>query len=251
MVACERCHRKFVSNAGLLQHYKVKHPNVTKLAALEDQVKSEKETHLLYEASIRSHGLSRVKLLAFVLIVIVAISVSSYVAFAPKPSIQSEGKSIGTGVIASDFSLPTTSGGTFRLSDYRGKSNVLLFFNEGLSCQPCLTQMQGLDVLNANFKTLNIVVVSITADPLQVLSQWVQSDGPRYGMVLSDQGLQASRMYDMLNPNVSMMPGSTPGHSFVLVNKDGVIVWRHDYGPYNMNVSIDEIMAAVKRALGT
>jgi peroxiredoxin Q/BCP len=189
--------------------------------------------------------------LAFVLIVIVAISVSSYVAFAPKQSIQSGGNSIGAGVIASDFSLPATSGGTFRLSDYRGKSNVLLFFNEGLSCQPCLTQMQGLDTLNANFKNLNIVTISITADPPQALSQWVQSGGPRYGMVLSDQGLQVSRMYDMLGPNVSMMPGSAPGHSFVLVNKDGVIVWRHDYGPYNMSVPNDEIMAAVKQALGT
>jgi peroxiredoxin len=111
--------------------------------------------------------------------------------------------------------------------------------------------MQGLDTLNANFKNLNIVTISITADPPQALSQWVQSGGPRYGMVLSDQGLQVSRMYDMLGPNVSMMPGSAPGHSFVLVNKDGVIVWRHDYGPYNMSVPNDEIMAAVKQALGT
>jgi len=176
--------------------------------------------------------------------------VSSYVAFTQKPSIQSEGNSIGTGLIAADFSLPATTGGTFKLSDYRGKSNVLLFFNEGLSCQPCLAQMQGLDALNANFKSLNIVAISITGDPPQVLSQWVQSGGPRYGMVLSDQRLEGSRMYDMLGPNVSMMPGSAPGHSFVLVNKDGVIVWRHDYGPYNMNVPNDEIMAAVRRALG-
>jgi len=218
---------------------------------LEGQVVSEKEAHSLYEASVRSHGPSRIKLLAFVLLVIIAISVTSYVAFTPKPSIQAGGNSIGAGVIASDFLLPATSGGTFRLSDYRGKSNVLLFFNEGLGCQPCLTQMQGLDALNANFKNLNIVAISITADPPQVLSQWVQSSGPRYGMVLSDQGLQVSRMYDMLGPNVSMMPGAAPGHSFVLVNKDGVIVWRHDYGPYNMSVSNDEIMAAVKQALGT
>lgn len=251
MVSCERCYRKFPSYAALLQHHKDKHPNVTKLTKLESQVESEKEAHSLYEASVRSHGPSRIKLLAFVLIVIVAISVSSYVTFTPKPSIQSEGNSIGTGLIAADFSLPATTGGTFKLSDYRGKSNVLLFFNEGLSCQPCLAQMQGLDALNANFKNLNIVAISITADPPQVLSQWVQSGGPRYGMVLSDQGLQVSRMYDMLGPNVSMMPGSAPGHSFVLVNKDGVIVWRHDYGPYNMSVTNDEIIAAVKQALGT
>jgi peroxiredoxin len=110
--------------------------------------------------------------------------------------------------------------------------------------------MQGLDALNSEFKSLNIVVFSITADPLQTLADWTQSSGPKYGIVLSDQGLQVSKMYGMLGSDVSMMPGSAPGHSFVLVNENGIIVWRHDYGPYNMNVPNDEIMAAVKRALG-
>ena len=250
MVECERCHRKFPSYAGLLQHHKDKHPNVTRLSELENQVALEKERHVLYEASVHSHGPSRMKLFAFILIVIIAISVSGYVAFAPKPSAQLSIKSVGTSSVAPDFSLPSTSGGTFRLSDYRGKSNVLLFFNEGLSCQPCLTQMQGLDALNSEFKSLNIVVFSITADPLQTLADWTQSSGPKYGIVLSDQGLQVSKMYGMLGSDVSMMPGSAPGHSFVLVNENGIIVWRHDYGPYNMNVPNDEIMAAVRRALG-
>ena len=110
--------------------------------------------------------------------------------------------------------------------------------------------MQGLDTLNSDFKNLNVVVVSITGDSLQTLKYWAQSSGPRYGLVLSDQNLQASRMYDMLGSNVSMMPGSAPGHSFVLVDKEGRIIWRQDYGPYNMNVPNDEIMAAVKHALG-
>ncbi len=33
---------------------------------------------------------------------------------------------------ATDFSLPTTAGGEFTSSDYFGKENVLLYFNEGM-----------------------------------------------------------------------------------------------------------------------
>lgn len=248
MVSCERCHRKFSTYEALLQHYRGKHSNVTDLSNIESQVVSEKETKSLYQANMRGRGPSRVKLIAFVLIVIVAFSVVGYVAFAPK---EQTSKKLGVGSVAPDFTLPDTAGGTFRLSNYRGKSNVLLFFNEGLSCQPCLSQMTDLDQLNGQLSNLNVVVVSITGDQLQLLSDWTRSSGPRYGLVVSDQGLQVSRMYDMLGADVSMMPGTAPGHTFVLVSKAGIIVWRADYGPYNMNVPNDEIIAQVRKTLGS
>ena len=247
MVTCERCHHNFVSYAALSQHFESKHPNAAKPSELAKRLLEEKELNA-YRASLQyAHGHSRIKLAAFLLIIVVAVGVIGYVALTPREASESL---IGVGSVAPGFSLPSTSGNTFRLSDYRGKSNVLLFFNEGLSCQPCLAQMQGLDALNSGFKNLNVVVVSITGDPLQTLTEWTKSSGPTYGMVLSDQGLEVSRSYGMLGADASMMPGTAPGHSFILVNENGVIVWRHDYGPYNMNVANDEIMAAVRQALG-
>lgn len=209
---------------------------------------AEREAQTLYKNSVRAHGPSRVKLIAFALIVIIAIGVIGYVAYTPKE--QSTDK-IGVGATAPDFSLPDTAGGTFRLSDYRGKSNVLLFFNEGLACAPCLSQMRDLDQLNTQLTDLNVLVVSITGDQLQLLSDWTKSTGPSYGKVLSDQDLQVSKMYDMLGADVSMMPGTAPGHTFVLVNKSGMIVWRADYGPYNMYVQNNQILAEVRKVLGS
>jgi hypothetical protein len=40
-------------------------------------------------------------------------------------------------------------------------------------------------------------------------------------------------------------------HTFILINKGGTVVWRQDYGPYNMYVQNTEILAAVTKALGT
>ena len=69
---------------GLLQHYKVKHPNATNLKDLERQVRTEQDTQELVSASLHSHGPSKTKLIAFSLIVLIVVSVTAYVAFAPK-----------------------------------------------------------------------------------------------------------------------------------------------------------------------
>lgn len=244
---CDRCHRRFESYSGLSQHYEIKHHNAHRPLGLEKGLATEKELDA-YRATVHyRHGPSRIKLIAFLLILIIAAGVVGYVALTPR---EQDGSKITIGAIAPDFTLANVNGGTFTLSSYRGKSNVLLFFSEGLSCQPCLAQMQGLDALNPEFGSLNILVVSITGDSLQTLGDWARSSGPRYGLVLSDLSLQVSRTYGMLGPDVSMMPGSAPGHSFVLVDKNGMTVWRHDYGPSNMSVPNDEILAAVKQALG-
>lgn len=248
MVECERCHKKFVSYAAFSQHFDTKHHNAQRPKELERGLATEKELDSYKAVAHYAHGPSKTKLAVFLLILIVASGVIGYLALTPRE--QSAGTTVVTGAVAPDFTLPGVNGVSFTLSSYRGKANVLLFFNEGLSCAPCLTQMTELDQLNPQFTSLNIVMVSITGDQLNLLSDWAHSSGPQYGRVLSDQSLTVSRAYDMLGPDKSMMPGSAPGHSFVLVNERGAIIWRQDYGPYNMSVPNDQILAAVKQALG-
>ena len=249
MVECERCHRKFVSYAALSQHFNTMHPNAQRSAELEKQLTAEKEFETYKATTHYNNSGSKIKLAAFIIILIVAAGVIGYVAFTPRE--QAAATTVIAGTVAPDFTLPNVDGGTFTLSSYRGKSNVLLFFSEGLSCAPCLTQMTGLDQLNQQFLSLDITVVSITGDSVGLLSSWAHSSGPQHGKVLSDQNLAVSRTYDMLGADKSMMPGTAPGHSFILVNKAGMIVWRHDYGPYNMSVGNDEIIAACRKALSS
>ena len=248
MVECERCHRRFVSYAALSQHFDTKHHNAQRPPQLEKKLASEKELDR-YRATVHyAHSPSKTKLGVFFLILIVAAGVIEYVALTPRE--QTTSSTLGSGAIAPDFALSDVNGGTFTLSSYKGKANVLLFFNEGLSCAPCLNQMTDLDQMNQQFTRMNIMMVSITGDSVNLLASWAHSSGPQYGKVLSDQNLAVSRAYDMLGPDRSMMPGSAPGHSFILVDKSGAIKWRQDYGPSVMYVPNDQIMAAVRRALG-
>ena len=250
MIECGRCHRKFVSYAALSQHFDTKHHGANKPPELERQLAAERELQR-YKPTVRyTHGPPKTKLASFLLILIVAAGAIGYVASMPREQTGGTTAALGSGLVAPDFTLTDVNGETFTLSAYRGRASVLLFFNEGLSCAPCLTQMTDLDQLNQQFTGLGVIVVSITGDPPSLLSSWAHSSGPMYGKVLSDQSLAVSRMYDMLGADKSMMPGTAPGHSFVLVDKSGMIKWRQDYGPSLMYVPNDQIITAVRRALG-
>lgn len=149
------------------------------------------------------------------------------------------------------FSLPIANqnGGTFSLASERGQANVLLFFNEGIACGGCLDQMAGLDSDWQSFQSLHVRVVSITGDTASELSSWASSTGVEHTPVLADPSLGVCNEYDTTSAAVSMMPGQAPGHTFILVNMTGVIVWRADYGPQTMYVSESQILQSVQAAL--
>jgi peroxiredoxin Q/BCP len=242
MVRCERCHHDFVSYAALSQHFDAKHHGASKPPELAKQLAAEKELEGYKANNSYAHGPSKTKSIAFVLILIIAASIIGYVALTPK---EAAGPAVGVSSVAPDFTLRATNGTTFTLFAYRGKSNVLLLFNEGLSCQPCLQQMHDLDGLNSQFSGMNVLVVSITPDNLGQLQNWASSYGPQYGLVLSDANQVAFNLYHPVGSGGTMMT-----HTFILVNKSGAIVWRQDYGPGTMYVENSEIMADVKNALG-
>jgi peroxiredoxin len=186
--------------------------------------------------------------IVLVAILVVAVLLAVYVVeFGPNLNQKPTG---WVGRVAPDFSLSIANGGgQFTLSSEQGQKNVLLFFNEGLSCSPCLGQMQQLDSDAAQFQGLNVQIVSITGDSYSEMQTWAQQSGVTHTMVLADPTLSVSNAYDTTGAAVSMMPGSAPGHTFILVNETGIVVWRADYGPSDMSVPDSQILQAVQSAL--
>jgi peroxiredoxin Q/BCP len=152
----------------------------------------------------------------------------------------------GPGQAAPGFTLAASTGGHTSLSAYRGKS-VLLFFQEGLTCQPCWDQITDLGKHAAQLRAAGIgQVVSVTGDPIGAITTKTRDMGLTTP-VLSDPGLAVSQQY---HANAyGMMGAGRDGHTFILVGPDGVIRWRADYGgppKYTMFLPTTSLLADIK-----
>ncbi|HTE85091.1 MAG TPA: peroxiredoxin family protein [Dehalococcoidia bacterium] len=155
----------------------------------------------------------------------------------------------GPGEAAPPVHLTSTDGGTFDLASLRGQT-VLLYFQEGVMCEPCWTQLRDIERNMDQFRALGIDrIVSITTDPSAALKQKT-ADEALTTPVLSDSNVGVSKAYQA--NQYGMMGEGQDGHSFILVNKDGVIAWRADYGgapAHTMYVPVPSLLNDIKRGL--
>ncbi len=153
------------------------------------------------------------------------------------------------GGTAPAFTLPASTGRPVSLSDYRGK-NVLLFFQEGIGCQPCWDQIRDLEKDTTKLRAAGIDdVVSITTSPADLVAQKVRDDRLRTP-VLSDPDLKVSKSYSA--NSFGMMGDSRDGHSFMLIGPDGKLKWRADYGGapnYTMYLPVDRMLADMRQMM--
>jgi peroxiredoxin Q/BCP len=144
--------------------------------------------------------------------------------------------------------LFSSAGGTVSLTSLQGKS-TLLYFQEGLTCQPCWDQIKDLERSSAAVKAAGVdQVVSITTDPADLIAQKTSDEGLTTP-VLSDPDLAVSRAYHA--NDYGMMGDSRNGHTFLLVDPQGQITWRADYGgppDFTMFVPVSQLLADLKSA---
>ena len=155
----------------------------------------------------------------------------------------------GPGSEAPGFELASSAGGSFELGEQEGQT-VLLYFHEGLMCQPCWDQIVDLEGDLDGLRKLGIdELVSITTDPIDQIEQKVADEGIGTP-VLSDPELETSEAYSA--NQYGMMGESRDGHSFIVVGPDGVIQWRADYGGppnFTMYLPVPDLLADIEQGL--
>ncbi|WP_025273119.1 peroxiredoxin family protein [Haloglycomyces albus] len=156
----------------------------------------------------------------------------------------------GIGQKAPGFTLPGTNGDDVSLADYEGE-NVLLYFHEGGGCQPCWDQIADIEKEWDKFSDSGIDrFLAVTTDPIDIHTRKM-ADDELDSTGVSDPDLAVSERYD--TNSYGMMRGTTNGHSFILVDGEGTITWRADYGgepDYTMYVPVDGILADLASSRG-
>ena len=87
---------------------------------------------------------------------------------------------------APDFQLPDVAGGKVRLSDYRGKKNVVLSFVPAAWTPVCSDQWPGYNIVKDLFDAHDAILLGITVDNIPTLFSWTNQMGRLWFPVLSD-----------------------------------------------------------------
>jgi len=196
---------------------------------------------------VRRRGPGRGLVIGVVVLVVIVVGVL-YVVFRGNGQQTATGGnrfqvgSPGVGQAAPAFTLASAAGGTVSLSAYRGRT-VLLYFHEGLGCQPCWDQIRDLRQNWSQFTNAGVSdLVTITTGATNLVAQKMHDDGLS-ATALSDPDLTVSQAY---NANqYGMMGTGSDGHTFILVGPTGMIQWRADYGGapnYTMYVAPSQLL---------
>src|SRR3989338_166770 len=129
---------------------------------------------------------------------------------------------------APDFTLENYEGKKVNLKSLRGKS-VILFFSEGLMCYPaCWDQIAafGKDQKLNNENTVTLTIVNDRrADWKSALKKMPEL---ATAQVLFDTDRSASVAYGVLSLPSSMHRGQLAGHTYVVIDKEGIVRFVKD-----------------------
>jgi peroxiredoxin len=149
---------------------------------------------------------------------------------------------LSPGSEAPDFELRSHRGGTVRLSDFRGKKNVVLAFHPLAFTPVCATQMSGYESDKARLDRHDAVVLGISIDPQPSKTAWARTLGPISFDLLSDfhpHGEVAAR-YGVFRPKEGFSE-----RAIFVVNKAGRIAWAKTYD-IPQQPDNDELIAALE-----
>ena len=128
---------------------------------------------------------------------------------------------VRTGDSAPEFDLAISHPERVRLSDFRGRSNVLLVFHPFAFTPVCEDEARDLQENLQSFRDAGTEIVFVSCDPSAARQAWKKELGAEYTFA-SDfwpHGA-AAKAYDVFNE-----ANGAPHRGTFLIDRDGVVIW--------------------------
>ncbi|OPG99250.1 thioredoxin-dependent thiol peroxidase [Chryseobacterium mucoviscidosis] len=97
------------------------------------------------------------------------------------------------GKLAPDFELPSSTGETVKLSDYRGQRVLIYFYPKDMTSS-CTQQACDFRDRHEEFEGLNTVILGISVDPMKQHDKFIAKYGLPF-ILLSDEEHQVAEQY--------------------------------------------------------
>ena len=127
---------------------------------------------------------------------------------------------------APDFELRSHRGGTVRLSEFRGRKNVVLAFHPLAFTPVCANQMTGYEAERPRFEAEDAVILGISVDAQPAKAAWAKALGTIAFDLLSDfhpHG-DVARKYGVFREKDGISE-----RALFVVDRQGRIAWAKTY----------------------
>ncbi|QIL74442.1 MULTISPECIES: peroxiredoxin [Hymenobacter] len=119
---------------------------------------------------------------------------------------------------APDFTLPTTTGATFRLAEQRGQRAIVLYFYPKDDTPGCTAQACSFRDQYEDFQDLGAEVIGISSDSEASHQKFTQKHRLPFPL-LADESGKVRKLYEVPRAMLGILPGRV---TFV-IDKEGVI----------------------------
>ena len=148
---------------------------------------------------------------------------------------------VAVGDSAPDFTLPDLHGNPLRLSDYRGRRNIILSFVPAAFTPVCSGQWPGYNVMLDDFAAYDTTLIGITVDNRPSLNAWVEAMGGLDFPVLSDfypHG-KVAREFGVLRSD------GTSERALFVIDKEGILRFI-DVHDINQRPPLEDLFRALE-----
>lgn len=148
--------------------------------------------------------------------------------------------SVGVGDKAPDFTLPGTGGASYSLSQYTGRTVVLVFY-PGDDTPVCTKQLNCYNNELAQFTDIGAQVLAVSAQDMASHEKFAAKHGFQFPL-LSDTDKAVAGLYGTLGPL------GFPRRSVFVIDSQGVIRYAHRAIAGLTFRPVDELVRAIQAA---
>ena len=156
----------------------------------------------------------------------------------------SESKPLSIGETVADFEAPATSDLQFKLSNYKGKSNVVIYFYPKDSTPGCTTEGQDFRDLHEEFKDHDTEIFGVSKDSMKRHDNFKAKQGFTFELISDEESgvcehfnvWQLKKMYGKEYMGIV--------RSTFLIDKDGIL--REHWDKVKVKGHAAEVLESVK-----
>jgi peroxiredoxin Q/BCP len=147
---------------------------------------------------------------------------------------------IAIGTAAPDFELPDQRGQTVRLSDYRGRSPVVVYFYPKDDTSGCTIEACKFRDDEARFRAAGAEILGVSDDSSESHARFAAKYNLPFRL-LSDKGGRVRTLY-----GVKKTLGVIPGRVTFVIDREGIV--RHVYAALSKPLQhVEEALSALAR----